>query len=39
VRGSGAAEEQLRATLDSLLDPHVLVRPVRDPGGRPQDFI
>jgi signal transduction histidine kinase len=39
VRGAGAAEEQLRATLDSLLDPHVLVRPVRDPDGRTHDFI
>jgi signal transduction histidine kinase len=39
VRGTGAAEEQLRATLDSLLDPHVLVRPVRDAGGHARDFI
>jgi signal transduction histidine kinase len=39
VRGSGAAEEQLRATLDSLLDPHVLVRPIRDLAGRARDFV
>ncbi|MBU3665619.1 MAG: PAS domain S-box protein [Chthoniobacterales bacterium] len=30
---------RLKATLDSLLDPHVLVQPVRDKSGRVADFI
>ena len=35
-----AAERNLvRGTLDSLLDPHVLLRAVRDPQGRIADFI
>ena len=39
VRGVAGPTDQLRATLDSLLDPHVLVRPVRDSQGRPRDFV
>lgn len=30
---------RIRATLDSLLDPHVLLRAVRDAGGKITDFI
>jgi signal transduction histidine kinase len=39
VREVAAPTDQLRATLDSLLDPHLLVRPVRDSQGRPRDFV
>ena len=34
-----ADRAQLRATLDSLLDPHVLLVAVRDPAGRIVDFV
>lgn len=30
---------KLRATLDCLLDPHVIMQPVRDEGGRITDFV
>lgn len=33
------AEERMRATLDSLLDPHVLVEAVRDDAGQIADFV
>ena len=31
--------ERLKATLDSLLDPHIILRPVRDSGGKITDFV
>lgn len=33
------ASDRIRATLDSLLDPHVLLRAVRDENGQIKDFI
>ncbi len=30
---------RLKATLDSLLDPHIILRPVRDSGGTITDFV
>ena len=41
-RQSAAVEDErarMRATLDSLLDPHVLMRAVRDEGGHITDFV
>ena len=34
-----AERERLKTTLDSLLDPHVLLQPVRDKTGQVSDFI
>ena len=31
--------KRLRATLDSLLDPHVVLRPIRDGNGKISDFV
>ena len=33
------ARDTLQATMDSLLDPHVLLKAVRDPGGQIVDFV
>ena len=33
------ARDTLQATMDSLLDPHVLLEAVRDPGGQIVDFV
>lgn len=41
-RQSAAAEQErarIRATLDSLLDPHILLRAIRDASGKITDFV
>lgn len=39
TEGSASAEALLRASLDALLDPHVLLEAERDPSGRIVDFL